>query len=60
MLPSEPTTLATTHEPLHGQNNETNGNNEFLQPYLVVSADALFEIGTVVISAVLSLDEISA
>jgi hypothetical protein len=49
--------LTTTHEPLHAQN-ETNGNTEFLQPYSVVAADALFEIGTAVISAVLSLNEI--
>jgi hypothetical protein len=36
---------------------ETNGNIGFLQPYSVVAADALSEIGTAVISAVLSLDE---
>jgi hypothetical protein len=36
---------------------ETNGSIEFLQPYPVVAADALLEIGTAVISAVLSLDE---
>jgi hypothetical protein len=47
----------TTHEHLHAQNDETNGNIEFLQPYPVVAADALFEIGTAVISAVLSLDK---
>jgi hypothetical protein len=35
----------------------TNGNTEFLQPYSVVAADALLEIGTAVISAVLSADE---
>jgi hypothetical protein len=40
-----------------GKNDETNGNIEFLQPYPVVAADALLEIGTAVISAVLSLDE---
>jgi hypothetical protein len=39
------------------KNHETNGNIEFLQPYPVVAADALVEIGTAVISAVLSLDE---
>jgi hypothetical protein len=33
------------------------GSIEFLQPYPVVVADALREIGTAVISAVLSLDE---
>jgi hypothetical protein len=27
-------------------NDETNGNIEFLQPYPVVAADALLEIGT--------------
>jgi hypothetical protein len=37
------------HEPLHAQNDETNGNIEFLQPYPVVAADALLEIGTAVI-----------
>jgi hypothetical protein len=36
----------TTHEPLHTQNDETNGNIEFLQPYSVIAADALLEIGT--------------
>jgi hypothetical protein len=38
-------------------NDETNDNIEFLQPYPVVAADALLEITTAVISAVLSLDE---
>jgi hypothetical protein len=33
------------------------GNIEFLQPYTVIVADALLEIGTTVISSVLSLDE---
>jgi hypothetical protein len=33
---------------LHAQNDETNGNNEFLQPYPAVATDALFEIGTAV------------
>jgi hypothetical protein len=37
------------------QNHETNGNIEFLQPYPVVTADVLLEIGTAVISAVVSL-----
>jgi hypothetical protein len=32
-------------QPLHAQNDETNGNTEFLQPYPVVEADALLEIG---------------
>jgi hypothetical protein len=50
-------TLTTTHEYLHQRNDETFGNIEFLQPYPVVAADALLEIGTAVISAVLSLDE---
>jgi hypothetical protein len=47
----------STHEHLHAQNDETNGNIEFLKPYPVVAADALLQIGTAVISAVLSLDE---
>jgi hypothetical protein len=34
------------------QNDETNRNIEFLQPYPAVAADVLLEIGTVVISAV--------
>jgi hypothetical protein len=50
-------TLTITHEPLHIQNDETDVNIEFLQPYPVVAADALLEIGTATISAVLSLDE---
>jgi hypothetical protein len=50
-------TEPTTHKPLLAQNDETNGNIEFLQPYPVVAAEALLEIGTAVISAVLSLDE---
>jgi hypothetical protein len=49
--------INTTHEPLHALNGETNGNIEFLQPYPLVATDALFEIGTAVISDVLSLDE---
>jgi hypothetical protein len=50
-------TLTTTHEHLHAQNDETRGSTEFLQPYPILTDDALLEIGTVVISAVLSLDE---
>jgi hypothetical protein len=49
--------LTTTHELLQAQYDETNDNIEFLQPYPVVSANALFEIGTAIISAVFSLDE---
>jgi hypothetical protein len=49
--------LPTAREPLHAQNYESNGNIELLQPYPVVAADALHEIGTAVVSAVLSLDE---
>jgi hypothetical protein len=45
------------HEPLHAQNDETNGNVEFLQPYPVFAADVLLEIGMTVISAILSLVE---
>jgi hypothetical protein len=33
-----------THEPLHAQNDETNGNTEFLQVCSVIAADALLEI----------------
>jgi hypothetical protein len=43
--------------PFTQKNDETNGNIEFLQKYPVVAANALLEIGTAVISAVLSLDE---
>jgi hypothetical protein len=50
-------TQTTTQEPLHAQNDEINGNIEFLQPYSVFAVDALLEIGTALISAVLSLDE---
>jgi hypothetical protein len=35
------------------KNDETTGNIEFLQPHHVVAADALLEIGTAIISAVL-------
>jgi hypothetical protein len=45
-------TLTAKHEPLHAQNDETIGNIEFLQPYPVVAADALLEIGRNIISAV--------
>jgi hypothetical protein len=45
------------YEPLHAQNDEINGNIKFLQTYPVIAADALLEITTAVISAVLSLDE---
>jgi hypothetical protein len=47
----------TSHEPLDTQNDESNDSIGFLQPYPVVAADALLEISTSVISAVLSLDE---
>jgi hypothetical protein len=46
-----------THETLHAQNDKTNGSIEFEQPYPVVAADALLQIGTAVISAVLSLND---
>jgi hypothetical protein len=46
-----------TQETLHAKNEETNVNIEFLQPYSIVAADALLEIGTAVISAVLPLNE---
>jgi hypothetical protein len=49
-------TIATTHEPLHAQNEETN-DIDFLQPYTVAAGDAPLEISTTVITAVLSLDE---
>jgi hypothetical protein len=42
-----------THEPFHVQNNETNGNIEFLQPCPIVAVDSLLQIGTARISAVL-------
>jgi hypothetical protein len=48
--------LCSTHETLHTKNDETIDSVEFLQPYCVVAADALIEIGTAVISSVLSLD----
>jgi hypothetical protein len=50
-------TLTTTHEHRHSQNNGTNGTAGFLQLHPVVTTDALLEIPTPVISAVLSLDE---
>jgi hypothetical protein len=46
-----------THESLQVQNDKVNGSIEFLQPYAVVAADAMLEIGATVISVVLSLDE---
>jgi hypothetical protein len=42
------------HELLHAQNDETNGNIEFLQPYPIVTANALLEISTAIISDVSS------
>jgi hypothetical protein len=45
------------HEPLHVQNDKTNGNIEFLQLYPVAAADAPLEISTGIISAVLLLDK---
>jgi hypothetical protein len=36
----------TTRKPLHAQNNGTNSNIEFLQPYPVAGAESLLEIGT--------------
>jgi hypothetical protein len=50
-------TLNTTQEPLHIQNNETNGDIEFLQPHPIVAADALLEISTATAVAALSLAE---
>jgi hypothetical protein len=49
--------LSAAHEPLHAQNDETNGNIEFLQQYPVVAAGVLLEIGTAVTSALLLLDK---
>jgi hypothetical protein len=49
--------MISTHKYPHTQNDETNKNTEFCNPYPVVAADALFEIGTAVIAAVSSLDE---
>jgi hypothetical protein len=51
-------TLTTTYERLHTQNDETTGNFEFLESCPVTVVDALSEIGTAVISAALSLDEL--
>jgi hypothetical protein len=42
-------TLVTTHEPLEAQNDEINVNIELLQPYPVVAAGVLLEIGAAVI-----------
>lgn len=49
-------TKLTTHEPLQAQNDDINGSIKFLQLYPVVSAGALLEIGTVVISPASLLD----
>jgi hypothetical protein len=45
-------TLATTHELLQAQNHETLDDIELLQPHPIVVDDALLEIHTTVISAV--------
>jgi len=42
--------------PLTHETTKSNGKIEFLQPYYIVSADALQGISTAVISAVLSID----
>jgi hypothetical protein len=42
---------------LYAQNDEIDDSTEFLQPYPVVESDTLLEIGTAVISEVLSLDD---
>jgi hypothetical protein len=49
-------TLTPTRGTHHAQNNETDVNIEFLQPYHVVAADALLEIYWALISAVLLPD----
>jgi hypothetical protein len=49
--------LTTTREPLQAQNDEANGNIQYLHLYTMFAADTLLEIGTAMISAVLSLDE---
>jgi hypothetical protein len=46
-----------THEPLHAQNDEINGNIVNFQPYPVVAAEAQLYISTAIISAVLLLNE---
>jgi hypothetical protein len=43
--------------PIHPQTEDTNYSIEFKQPCPVVATDALLDIGMVVISAVLSLDD---
>jgi hypothetical protein len=45
------------HEPLHTQNDETNGNIEFLHLYPVVATDTLLVIGMAIISVVLLFSE---
>jgi hypothetical protein len=45
-VPFKTQKLTTTDEPLHAQNDETNGNIEFLQAYPAVAADTLLEIAT--------------
>jgi hypothetical protein len=42
----------TTYEHLLGENDETNGNIEILQPYPAVAADAQLEFDTAVIEAI--------
>jgi hypothetical protein len=49
--------LTATREHLHAQNGQINGSIEFLQTYLVVAVDALLEICTAVISALLPFHE---
>jgi hypothetical protein len=46
----------TKHEPLHAQNYQTNSSIELLYQCTIVAADALLQIGTALIWAVLSLD----
>jgi hypothetical protein len=50
-------TLITTHGPLYAQNIETNGNIKYLQPYPIVTTDALREIGMAIIAVVLLLGD---
>jgi hypothetical protein len=47
---------STTHEHIHAQKEETDGKIEFLQLNHFLTADALLEIGSAVISTVLLLD----
>jgi hypothetical protein len=51
------TTLSITHECFYTQSDKTSGSIEFFHPYAVVAADALFEIGMAIISALLSFIE---